>query len=241
MLTASSTGFVAPRRCRASRRSSCARRLPPVCRAAEAGGEDPVSAPSSLRRHLSSRALSALSALVILFSPAQSVAFVKPPPEPETASRVAAPPPPLTPEEKQTVGLFQSSRPAVVFITSFSDGVDALTLNPQEIPAGAGSGFFWSADRVVTNYHVVKGARQLKVTLGDGEVVDARVVGARRPPRPRHRSPPRQASTTTRTSLCSPSLLPPRPSSRYPSAPQPRCRWASACTLSATRLAWTIR
>ena len=45
------------------------------------------------------------------------------------------------------------------------------------MPAGAGSGFFWTPNRIVTNYHVVKDAKQLKVTLGDGTVVDAAVVG----------------------------------------------------------------
>jgi S1-C subfamily serine protease len=60
----------------------------------------------------------------------------------------------------------------VVFITSFQDGTDLFTLNPQEVPAGAGSGFFWTPNKIVTNYHVVKDAKQLKVTLGDGTVID---------------------------------------------------------------------
>ena len=46
--------------------------------------------------------------------------------------------------------------------------------------AGTGSGFFLTSDGyIATNYHVVKGAAYLKVTLYSGEVLDAKLVGYR--------------------------------------------------------------
>jgi S1-C subfamily serine protease len=66
----------------------------------------------------------------------------------------------------------------VVFITTLAERRDAFTLDPVETPAGAGSGFFWDSDgHIVTNYHVVKDAAQLRVTLGDTSVSPATVVG----------------------------------------------------------------
>ena len=98
--------------------------------------------------------------------------------------REALPKPPLTAEEKATVGLFAGSRPAVVFITSLVEGRDALTLDPVQAPAGAGSGFIWDVDpvsktkaHVVTNYHVVKDSSTVKVTFLDTTTAIARVLG----------------------------------------------------------------
>ena len=66
-------------------------------------------------------------------------------------------PPPLTAEEKATVGLFQRSTPAVVFITNIATRRDAFTLDPVSLPQGAGSGFVWDrSGHIVTNYHVIK-------------------------------------------------------------------------------------
>ena len=43
---------------------------------------------------------------------------------------------------------------------------------------GAGSGFIWDrAGHVVTNHHVVAGARRVRVRLDSGEAVEARVIG----------------------------------------------------------------
>lgn len=50
------------------------------------------------------------------------------------------------------------------------DGVvfrqDAFTLDVLEVPQGSGSGFVWDKDgHVVTNYHVIRGASDLKLVL----------------------------------------------------------------------------
>ncbi len=48
----------------------------------------------------------------------------------------------------------------------------------ENIEKGTGSGFILTANgRVLTNAHVVEGARQVKVTLKDGKVYQGRVVG----------------------------------------------------------------
>jgi S1-C subfamily serine protease len=48
----------------------------------------------------------------------------------------------------------------------------------QEVAAGSGSGFVWDeAGHIVTNYHVVEGARALRVTFQNQKTFDARLVG----------------------------------------------------------------
>jgi S1-C subfamily serine protease len=52
--------------------------------------------------------------------------------------------------------------------------------HPLQIPrpAGIGSGFVYDYDgHIVTNAHVVGSAREVSVTLADGQVVKAKVVG----------------------------------------------------------------
>ncbi|EIE22472.1 trypsin-like serine protease [Coccomyxa subellipsoidea C-169] len=84
----------------------------------------------------------------------------------------------LTQDEQLTVDLFKRNTPSVVFITNLAVRRDAFTLDMQEIPQGAGSGFVWDADgHVVTNFHVIKGASDLQVTLTDGDEYAAEVVG----------------------------------------------------------------
>ncbi|CAL8468546.1 g8086 [Coccomyxa elongata] len=84
----------------------------------------------------------------------------------------------LTADEQLTVNLFKRNTPSVVFITNLAVRRDAFTLDMMEIPQGAGSGFIWDTDgHVVTNFHVIKGASDLQVTLTDGDEYAAEVVG----------------------------------------------------------------
>jgi S1-C subfamily serine protease len=47
------------------------------------------------------------------------------------------------------------------------------------VPQGTGSGFFWDEQgRVVTNFHVIRGAQEALVRLGDQRSFQARLVGA---------------------------------------------------------------
>ncbi|KAL2500050.1 Protease Do-like 1 [Abeliophyllum distichum] len=84
----------------------------------------------------------------------------------------------LQTDELATVRLFQENTPSVVYITNLAVRQDAFTLDVLEVPQGSGSGFVWDAQgHIVTNYHVIRGASDLKVTLGDQSTYDAKVVG----------------------------------------------------------------
>ncbi|KAI9177419.1 hypothetical protein LWI28_014995 [Acer negundo] len=84
----------------------------------------------------------------------------------------------LQTDELATVRLFQDNTPSVVYITNLAVKQDAFTLDVLEVPQGSGSGFVWDKNgHIVTNYHVIRGASDLKVTLADQSTYDARVVG----------------------------------------------------------------
>ena len=43
---------------------------------------------------------------------------------------------------------------------------DAFTLDVLEVPQGSGSGFVWDKEgHIVTNYHVIRGASDLKLVF----------------------------------------------------------------------------
>jgi S1-C subfamily serine protease len=81
-------------------------------------------------------------------------------------------------DEQNTIELFQAVSPSVVFITSVELRRDLFSLNIYEIPQGTGSGYVWDRQgRIVTNYHVIEKASQVKVTLADHTTWKATVVG----------------------------------------------------------------
>ncbi|GJD11153.1 Protease Do-like 1, chloroplastic [Galdieria sulphuraria] len=48
----------------------------------------------------------------------------------------------------------------------------------MELPAGQGSGFIWDTDgHIVTNFHVIRSATSAKITLYNGHIYDAKLVG----------------------------------------------------------------
>jgi S1-C subfamily serine protease len=102
----------------------------------------------------------------------------------ETAPSSLAPPatPGLGPgarieDERNTIGVFRALAPSTVFVTQKRLVVDFLG-DAQEVAAGSGSGFVWDEDgHVVTNFHVVEGARSLTVTFQNQKTFDATVVG----------------------------------------------------------------
>jgi S1-C subfamily serine protease len=91
---------------------------------------------------------------------------------PPTAERLAQ----LSPEERATFEVYRAVNRGVVNITSVSVAYNwFLQPVPQQ---GTGSGSILDQKgNVVTNFHVVKGADRLMVTLYDGASYEARVVG----------------------------------------------------------------
>jgi S1-C subfamily serine protease len=84
----------------------------------------------------------------------------------------------LTSDEQDNIELFRTVSPSVVFITTLTHRMDLWTRSVTEIPQGTGSGFVWDSDgHIVTNFHVVQGARGAKVTLSDHNTYDAELVG----------------------------------------------------------------
>lgn len=81
-------------------------------------------------------------------------------------------------DEKANIQIFKDNSPSTVHVRTFSNvRRDQFSLNVLKVPKGSGSGFVWDdKGRVITNYHVISGARtsngsiaagSIQVTLGD--------------------------------------------------------------------------
>lgn len=84
----------------------------------------------------------------------------------------------LLPDEQNTVSVFQQASPKVVYVHRLATVTHNISFRKMEVPDGAGSGIVWdNKGHIVTNYHVIKGADKLAITLGN-MTVPAKVVGA---------------------------------------------------------------
>jgi S1-C subfamily serine protease len=96
---------------------------------------------------------------------------------PETAPRLV-PLEELTPDERVNVMVYDQVNRSVVNITTKGVREDASFFSQQEESSGAGSGSVLDRrGHVLTNFHVVDGAREINATLFDGRTYAARVVG----------------------------------------------------------------
>jgi 2-alkenal reductase len=78
--------------------------------------------------------------------------------------------------EKTTISIFNAAAPSVVYI--FTENAVTGFFGVRQIRQGAGSGFLWDEQgHVVTNFHVIEGARRIQVRLDSGEAIDAAFVG----------------------------------------------------------------
>ncbi|PID29550.1 MAG: 2-alkenal reductase [Candidatus Cloacimonadota bacterium] len=85
---------------------------------------------------------------------------------------------PLLEDEKNTIDIFEKTSNSVVYIKNKGLKRDYFSRNVFEIPQGSGSGFIWDdTGHIVTNFHVIEGAKILTVTLFDNSVYEAEVVG----------------------------------------------------------------
>jgi len=82
----------------------------------------------------------------------------------------------LTPDEKINIKVYQESSPSVVNITTIALAYDFFY---QAVPQkGSGSGVIVDPKGIiVTNNHVIEGARKLVVTLYDGTDYEAKILG----------------------------------------------------------------
>jgi S1-C subfamily serine protease len=100
-----------------------------------------------------------------------------------SASATPPPMPPVSPgarieDERNTIGVFRSVAQSTVFVTQTRVVEDYFAGTLQEVPAGSGSGFVWDdKGTIVTNFHVVEGARSVTVTFHDQQTFEAKVVG----------------------------------------------------------------
>lgn len=95
---------------------------------------------------------------------------------PRIEPRTVTPRGPLLPQEQALVSLFESAAPSVAYITT--EQVRATGFFTAEVAQGAGSGFVWDTQgHVVTNNHVVAGARRVFVQLDAGDPIEAEPVG----------------------------------------------------------------
>ena len=99
--------------------------------------------------------------------------------DPDAAPRPVAARGELGADEQATIKLFKQSAPSVVHITNLSLQRDFFNFDVMKIPRGTGSGIVWDdKGHIVTNYHVVKGAQALKVTLADHSAWEATRIQA---------------------------------------------------------------
>ena len=141
----------------------------------------------SIVRMLTSRGVAWAALLVVVFTTCRPKAAppVDPHPVPPVpvASAASATVPSLQPgarieDERNTISVFKSAAQSTVFVTQTRVVEDYYAGTLQEVPAGSGSGFVWDdKGTIVTNYHVVEGARSLTVTFHDQQTFEAKVIG----------------------------------------------------------------
>jgi S1-C subfamily serine protease len=109
----------------------------------------------------------------------------EPLPAPNTPSDLPPPALPIVPlgpharteDEDNSISVFRAVAPSTVFVTKANIRFDRF-YRPVEVPVGTGSGFIWDVQgHVVTNFHVVQGARRFSVTMHDHKTFDAELVG----------------------------------------------------------------
>lgn len=84
----------------------------------------------------------------------------------------------LANDEINTIDIFRSNSPSVVYVTSIALRRSIFSFNAVEIPQGTGSGFVWDGQgRIVTNYHVISDASRIQVTMADNTTWKAILVG----------------------------------------------------------------
>ncbi|MSQ22432.1 MAG: hypothetical protein EXR53_03870 [Dehalococcoidia bacterium] len=83
---------------------------------------------------------------------------------------------PVLYDEDAVAALYEKVSPAVVEITVVQATTSRFGSGP--VQRGQGSGFLADVEgHILTNYHVVQGATQIRVTLSNGRTLDAQIAG----------------------------------------------------------------
>ena len=83
-----------------------------------------------------------------------------------------------TDDEQNTIEVFHSASPSVVYVTNQAMVRDRYTYDVRTVPQGTGTGVIWSKDGyIITNYHVIENASQITITLWDQSSWPAKIVG----------------------------------------------------------------
>ncbi len=110
--------------------------------------------------------------LVLLLAASPAFPALPPP-------RAIAPRGPLASDELNNIAVFKAASPAVVNITALGLERDFFSLDVQQVPQGTGTGFVRDTHgHVATNFHVIQGANDARVTLADQTSYKAELVGA---------------------------------------------------------------
>ncbi|ACB35212.1 2-alkenal reductase [Leptothrix cholodnii SP-6] len=129
-----------------------------------------------LRAQLRARAVSGFALVALMLVSAGGLLWGADSLAREAQPRSVSPRGGLLPDEQAVVRLFEETAPSVAYITT--ETVQRNVLGGAEVSQGAGSGFVWdNAGHVVTNFHVVKGARRVFVQLDAGKPIEAEPVG----------------------------------------------------------------
>src|SRR5436853_7291607 len=93
---------------------------------------------------------------------------------------IPVPPPGLSEEERNKIEIYQRYSPGVVNITTTTIGYDFF-LRPVPMESGTGSGAVLDDQgHIVTNFHVVRDAETLEVTLPDKSKHEDKGIGSDR-------------------------------------------------------------
>lgn len=95
-----------------------------------------------------------------------------------SAPGYAAIPSSLLPNERNTIEIFQKISPKVVYVHRMNTIAGRYHNQEHVVQSGSGSGIIWdNQGHVVTNFHVIKGADTLSVSM-DKRTMPAKVIGA---------------------------------------------------------------
>ena len=81
------------------------------------------------------------------------------------------------PNEKNTIQVFQTASPKVIYVHRMKEVVNRRSHVRSHEPAGAGTGIIWDKQgHIVTNFHVIHGADKVSVSIGK-ETFQAKIIG----------------------------------------------------------------